>query len=309
MRRARQGGRFLPADGRHSPSASSISVETFGSGGCPLWHSACLATLWRRRFSHVMTVARRDWRSQDDSSPAGFVRASRAGVSVPTAESILAWATVVANDWRWLAILWHVALAALLIGFVTRVRLSTRLVGYALVLPVISVSVIAWLSRNPFNGLIFAVLAVLLRARRDAPAADSRDTCIVGMGSRGGRARRFWMGLPSFPHHGYMDGLRVRVAVRASPLPDAFGRDRDHVDLRRPALKGWSAPLFGAGILYGWIGIFRLSVSLDIWLFAGAILLGVMVVGDLIPGPFARPMTSEHDVFLATSSLLQRSER
>ncbi len=49
--------------------------------------------------------------------------------------------------------------------------------------------------------------------------------------------------------------------------------------------RGWSVPLFGAAILYGWIGIFRLSVSLDIGLFAGAILLGVMVAGDLILGP------------------------
>ena len=34
---------------------------------------------------------------------------------MPTAKEILSWANVVANDWRWLAILWHLGLAAAMV--------------------------------------------------------------------------------------------------------------------------------------------------------------------------------------------------
>jgi hypothetical protein len=47
---------------------------------------------------------------------------------------------------------------------------------------------------------------------------------------------------------------------------------------------GWSVLLIAAGVLYGVIGVFSLRVSLDIWLLAGAILLGMRVASDVTPG-------------------------
>lgn len=72
---------------------------------------------------------------------------------MPTAEAVVSWATSVANDWRWLAIFWHVAFAALPVA-VSRSRVSVRLVALFLVLPIVSVAVLAWLSWNPFNGSV-----------------------------------------------------------------------------------------------------------------------------------------------------------
>jgi hypothetical protein len=91
---------------------------------------------------------------------------------MPTADSILSWARALANDWRWVAALWHVALAACLIAFAAWVRPSTRLAGYLLVLPAASVSALAWVSHNPFSGLTSAALTLLLlRAATSLPLA------------------------------------------------------------------------------------------------------------------------------------------
>lgn len=80
---------------------------------------------------------------------------------MPADEAVLAWAASVANDWRWLAISWHVALAVLLIA-VSRSRVSERLVALLLLFPIASVAVLAWLSWNRFNGLMFTIVTALL---------------------------------------------------------------------------------------------------------------------------------------------------
>jgi hypothetical protein len=64
---------------------------------------------------------------------------------MPTAKEILSWANVVANDWRWLAILWHLGLAAALVWLATA-RPTRRVIGTCLVLPVLSVAAVAWAS-------------------------------------------------------------------------------------------------------------------------------------------------------------------
>src|SRR4029450_13079389 len=51
------------------------------------------------------------------------------GCVVPSAESVLSWATAVANDWQLVAIVWHVALAGLLISYARGWRPSQRLIG------------------------------------------------------------------------------------------------------------------------------------------------------------------------------------
>lgn len=201
---------------------------------------------------------------------------------MPTASSILSWATAVAADYRWLAIVWHVALGALLIMLVSR-RLSRRLARVLLVLPVISVSVVAWLSQNPFNGVAFAVLAVvLLRAARVLP------------GGLVTYARRGWV-VPgavlvafgwAYPHFVKTDTWTAYAY--ASP----FGI------LPCPTLAvviglslvfglhaaGWGVPLVVAGVAYGLIGVLSLRVALDVWLLAGSALLGALVLTEGIGG-------------------------
>jgi len=144
------------------------------------------------------------------------------------------------------------------------------------------VAVLAWLSWNPFNGLMFTTLAALLL--RSAQHLPRSGVIRVSRGWRlpGGVLVAFgWL----YPHFLITD--RWAAYAYASP----FGL------LPCPTLSvvvgltlvvggfrsvGWNAMLAAAAILYGAIGVFRLGVVLDLWLFAGAMLLGILVVADLV---------------------------
>ena len=203
---------------------------------------------------------------------------------MPTAESILSWATAVANDWRWLAALWHVALAASLIALVGGMRPSIRLAGYLLVLPAVSVSALAWVSRNPFNGLTFAFLALLLlgaatrlpvtRVTRARTPSQLAGAALVAFG---------W----TYPHFLRTDSWTTYAYASPFgllPCPTLSVMLGATLIVGGLHSTGWSVPLVVMGILYGWIGVFGLQVSLDVWLLAGAIALGMMVAADLILG-------------------------
>jgi hypothetical protein len=66
---------------------------------------------------------------------------------VPDSESILRGLTDVADDFAWLAAVWHAALAAAVAALASgRWRPGRRAASRLLVLPVLSVSLLAWLA-------------------------------------------------------------------------------------------------------------------------------------------------------------------
>ena len=81
---------------------------------------------------------------------------------MPSPEAILSLAAATANEYRMLAIGWHVYLGTILGALLSGWRPSNRLAGYAVVAPLFSVSALAWASGNPFNGAAFLALALLL---------------------------------------------------------------------------------------------------------------------------------------------------
>lgn len=204
--------------------------------------------------------------------------------AMPTAESILAWAGAVANEWRWLAIVWHLALAALAGALVCGVRVPHRVLGWLLALPAASVGVVAWLSGNVFNALTFAVLTMLLVHTARGLATSPVQRASTGWVLTGAALVAFgWI----YPH--FLDTTTWVTYVYASPfgllpcptLTVLIGITMIFGGLHSAA---WSLILSGAGILYGAIGVFRLSVSLDLWLLVGAALLGLMTAVDLVRG-------------------------
>lgn len=68
---------------------------------------------------------------------------------MPTPEQVLSGFREIASTWRWLAIAWHAYLAVLVVGLVLGVRLSRRVTGILVALPLLSVSALAWRSGNP----------------------------------------------------------------------------------------------------------------------------------------------------------------
>lgn len=81
---------------------------------------------------------------------------------MPTSEQILAGLKIIVNIWWPLAVFWHVYFAAVVIALIFGVRPSKRLSGILLSLPILSVSFVAWMSLNPFNGILYALIGILL---------------------------------------------------------------------------------------------------------------------------------------------------
>src|SRR5688572_708636 len=81
---------------------------------------------------------------------------------MPSSAAILEGLTNIANEWRTVALGWHLVFAIVALIVLSGGRPSTRLVALLLAAPVISVGALAWQSGNPFNGTVFAILALAL---------------------------------------------------------------------------------------------------------------------------------------------------
>lgn len=198
---------------------------------------------------------------------------------MPASSAILDSLTVVANDWRALAIGWHVYfLAALLLWDFTGRRLTTRSAMCLLIAPVASVSAVASIAMNPFNGLAFALLAVAL----GAIALSRRRTEI-----RFASAPMLATGLVLFafgavyPHFVVVDhwlAYPFAAPLGLLPCPTLLAVIGVTLMLRQFESKAWCIVLMTAGWFYGVVGVFVLGVMLDYALIAAATALAVTAV-------------------------------
>ena len=208
-------------------------------------------------------------------------------VVMPTADAVLSWATGVANDWRWLATVWHLALGALLTAVVAS-RISRRVLGFLLTLPIASVAAVAAMSGNPFNAATFAIVtALLVRSAARLPA-----TGVEAMWRRWTVAGVLLIAFGwVYPH--FLATDTWSAYVYASPfglLPCPMLSVVIGVTLVFDGFRSssWNGVLAAAGVVYGVIGVFRLGVVLDVWLLAGATLLGMVAVSELTFRPGMR---------------------
>src|SRR6478736_4130731 len=81
---------------------------------------------------------------------------------MPSSKLILESLTTIANEWRMLAIVWHIGLGSGVVAVIAGWRPSNRVVAYVFATPRVSVSAAAWVWGNPFNGVMLALLAALL---------------------------------------------------------------------------------------------------------------------------------------------------
>ncbi len=210
---------------------------------------------------------------------------------MPSAETILTGLTAIANEWRWLAILWHVFLGALLVTLFAGWRPSSRVMGYLLVAPLLSVSLLAWVSGNPFNGTVFAMLSATL-----AGAATRFPDTPVQLGSPA------WI-VPSavlvvygwtYPHFLRSDSWTTYLFASPFgivPCPTLSVVIGLTLVFRTVRSSAWSTTLVVAGLLYGAVGVFRLDVQLDWGLLFGAATLAAASMRD---DPGTRSVRADH---------------
>ena len=197
---------------------------------------------------------------------------------MPSPSEILEGLTHIANNWIGIAVAWHIAIAGLLAALIVGWRPTQRLLRLLLALPLVSVSVFAWLTRNPFNGVLFALGTVALSAvgaRLPAvPVQRASDPAVlIGLATvafgwvyphflEGGSALRYLYAAPT----GLIPCPTLSVVVGFALLAGGLGS------------RAWSLMLAAIGLFYGLFGTLRLGVYLDIGLIIGATALAVVGV-------------------------------
>lgn len=195
---------------------------------------------------------------------------------MPTPTEILKTLASISNDQVVLAMIWHALIAMAVIGIVLGWRPSKKAGATALSMPFLSVSIIAWLYRNPFNGSVFFLLAIILivtglrrpSERVDAPPvwASVSGVLMIIFGwiyphfLAGGTWLRYLYASPA----GLIPCPTLSFTLGFALLANGFSS------------RAVSVSLGIVGLFYGLTGLFSLGVQIDLVLLCGAISLLIL---------------------------------
>ncbi len=184
----------------------------------------------------------------------------------------------IANKWQGIAIFWHVYCAGLVLGFLGGVRPPKRLVAIMVVLPMFSVSALAWLSGNPFSGMTFAVAggAMIFIAYK---LPDSSVELTSGWLLLAGvvmfvfgwiyphflESESFFAYMYSAPT-GLLPCPTLSIVIGLSLITGNFGS------------QAWAVVLVIIGLLYALLGTLYLGLALDFMLLIGSVMVVISVL-------------------------------
>ncbi len=192
---------------------------------------------------------------------------------MPETAKILEGLASIVNKYSAQAIAWHVVLLAILISLLAGWRPSRRAGGVLLTIPLLSVSILAFMGGNPFNGTVFALLflglaAIGFRLPQERNAKSPGWAVIAGavMVLFGYFYPHFvsgtsWTRYLTKAPVGLIPCPTLSLAVGAARVAAGFGS------------RMYSIVLAAAGIFYGLFGVFRLGVRIDVVLAVGATIL------------------------------------
>lgn len=192
---------------------------------------------------------------------------------MPDVMRILLGLKILSRQFFPLAVIWHILFLIGIIALVAGWRPTRRQAGVVLTLPILSVSVLALITANIFNGLLFAVLFLVL-VTLSARMPEEKVTTGWNIFALSG-AIMIALGW-FYPHF-----LPVKSLV-----PYLYGAPTGIVPCPTLAIvigftllfnalksKAWSLVLGFFGLFYGLFGAIRLGVSLDYGLVAGSLIL------------------------------------
>lgn len=192
---------------------------------------------------------------------------------MPAPGEILHGLRSIASQAAWLSVLWHIVVAVTIAALLAGFRPRRRTAAASLSVPLASVSIVAFAFENPFNGAVFAVLALLL-----AGLASGASTARVTLGSRwavvlGSLLFAFGWVYPHFLENAPWFAYLYSAPLGAIPCPTLSA-------VVGVALIGdglgtgpWRLTLAVAALFYAVFGMFRLGVVMDSVLLLGGVAL------------------------------------
>lgn len=190
---------------------------------------------------------------------------------MPTPEEILAGLSAIANDWRLLAIFWHGYFAALIFGLFAGLRLKGRLFGILLAAPMLSVSALAWIHGNPFNGFFFALTGVVLIGIAARIEIERLSIAPMRLTIPGALLILFGWVYPHFLQDTGATAYLYSAPTGLVPCPTLSVIIGFTLVLRGLGSRVWCLVLSAVGLFYGAFGAGRLGVTIDWILFIGAL--------------------------------------
>lgn len=207
---------------------------------------------------------------------------------MPTSDEILEGLTLISNQFAWLAIIWHLIFYFLIAALILNWKPGNRLLASFLGVPLVSVSILAWITGNPFNGLLFAIFGILLVVSglrtTDSPVTTAHSwTTVFGV-----VVIIFGLGYPHFLEtENYFNYLYMAPAglIPCPTLSVAIGFAILYNGFQS---RKWTWFLIIPGLIYGSIGVFLLEVYLDMVLLIASMVL--VVVNFQVPKTTASHM-------------------
>jgi hypothetical protein len=192
---------------------------------------------------------------------------------MPSAEQILSGLAEISREWRWLAVAWHLVLASFLLVLAVGWRPSRRWMGLLVSMLPASVSFTAWAQDNPFNGMVFALVAVVLACVSLGMSREPVKIAPLWRAVSGAILIGFGWIYPHFLEMDFLAAYLYAAPLGIIPCPSLSVAAGVALLLDLAETPAWSLVLALSGLLYGIIGAFLLGVWIDLVLLAGALTL------------------------------------
>lgn len=192
---------------------------------------------------------------------------------MPKTEEILYGLQKIVNDFPTIAIIWHVLFYSLIVALIFKWLPTNKLFGLLICFPIISVAVLAFLSGNPFNGMLFSILAVLIIIFGLRVTSQSVQTSQIVFMVIGILMIAFGLVYPHFANPDSVFKYLFASPLGLIPCPtlsliigflllyNGFGS------------QSLTLIFIVFGLFYGIFGVLKLAVYLDIFLVFGTIAL------------------------------------
>jgi len=202
---------------------------------------------------------------------------------MPTTFEILEGLASIVRDFGIAAIIWHIIFAFVVVLIIAGWRPSRKFAATALAVPLLSVSVFAWIKSNFFNGLLFFLFAALLaiiglRLPDEKVKGSPAWSTIVGilLVTFGWIYPHFlapgsWLEYLYAAPTGLIPCPTLSIIIGFALLANGFSS------------RSWSITLVIIGVFYGLFGAIRLNVHIDFVLLAGALILLVQTLSTMPP--------------------------
>lgn len=192
---------------------------------------------------------------------------------MPDVDYILHGLREITAEWPVLAVLWHLCLAAIVAALVAGWRPERRDLGLYLLLPLVSVSALAWLHWDPFNGTVIAALGLALLVVSMLLGREQVTTGPLWMSIPGVLLVAFGWGYPHFVDTEAWWPYLYRAPTGLIPSPTLAALAGMSMICASFGSRVWAWFLGLGGLFYGILGAAYLGIAMDWMLAAGAALL------------------------------------